>query len=157
MPAAFPTLGLGSPLRRAYGALATAALFAMMGTELGESLPISSFLAFSAAFGQVQTAALSFTAMISSLLAKPHTKVVVENPGFPDARNIFSLHTSDIHLQEVDSQGIVLDTIPDGTEMVFATPSHQSPTTVTMPLTRRLELIEKAREKDFHGQITAQG
>ncbi len=37
--------------------------------------------------------------MISSLLAKPDTKVVVEDPGFPDARNIFSLHTNDIHLQ----------------------------------------------------------
>ena len=87
--------------------------------------------------------------MISSLLAKPHTKVVVEEPGFPDARNIFSLHTSNIHLQEVDAQGIVPDSIPDDTEMVFVTPSHQAPTTVTMPLTRRLELIEQARKKDF--------
>ncbi len=87
--------------------------------------------------------------MISSLLAKPTSKVVVENPGFPDARNIFSLHTNDVHLQPVDAQGMVPDTIPDGTEIVFVTPSHQAPTTVTMPLSRRLELMEMARQKDF--------
>jgi GntR family transcriptional regulator/MocR family aminotransferase len=87
--------------------------------------------------------------MISSLLAKSNTKVVVEDPGFPDARNIFSLHTNDVHLQPIDSQGIVPDTIPDATQMVFVTPSHQAPTTVTMPLTRRLELMELARKKDF--------
>lgn len=87
--------------------------------------------------------------MISSLLAKPQTKVVLEEPGFPDARNIFSLHTRNIALQQVDGQGVVPDTIPDDAEMVFVTPSHQAPTTVTMPLARRLELMEQARKKDF--------
>jgi GntR family transcriptional regulator/MocR family aminotransferase len=87
--------------------------------------------------------------MISSLLAKPDTKVVVEEPGFPDARNIFSLHTRNVLLREVDSQGLVPDAIPAGTEMVFITPSHQAPTTVTMPLSRRLELMDKARKDDF--------
>ena len=32
---------------------------------------------------------------------------------------------------------------------MFATPSHQYPTTVTMPLERRMALLKKAREKDF--------
>ena len=87
--------------------------------------------------------------MISSLLAKPDTKVVIEDPGFPDARNIFSLHSNDIHLQPLDGEGIIPGTIPDETQMVFVTPSHQAPTTVTMPLSRRLELMELARQKDF--------
>jgi GntR family transcriptional regulator/MocR family aminotransferase len=87
--------------------------------------------------------------MISSLLAKPTTKVAVEEPGLPDARNIFSLHTRDVCLCDVDSQGLSPDAIPAGTEMAFVTPSHQAPTTVTMPLSRRLELMEAARKRDF--------
>jgi GntR family transcriptional regulator/MocR family aminotransferase len=87
--------------------------------------------------------------MISSLLAKSDTRVVVEEPGFPDARNIFSLHTRNVVLGEVDSQGLAPGSIPGGTSMVFITPSHQAPTTVTMPLSRRLELMEKARKDDF--------
>ena len=87
--------------------------------------------------------------MISSLLAKPTTKVAVEEPGLPDARNIFSLHTRDVCLCDVDGQGLSRDAIPAGTEMAFVTPSHQAPTTVTMPLSRRLELMEAARKRDF--------
>lgn len=58
-----------SVLNSAYGALATAGLFAMMGRAMDGGLAVSSFLAFSAAFGQVQSAALSFSSMISGLLA----------------------------------------------------------------------------------------
>jgi GntR family transcriptional regulator/MocR family aminotransferase len=87
--------------------------------------------------------------MISSLMAKPQTRIVVEEPGFPDARNIFSLHSRNVSLIDVDEHGLPPDKIPADTEMAFVTPSHQSPTTVTMPLSRRLDLMEKARQHDF--------
>ena len=52
-----------------YGLAALAALFAMMGLALESGLSVSRFLAFSAAFGQVQAAALSFASLISGLLS----------------------------------------------------------------------------------------
>lgn len=45
------------------------ALFALMGLGLRNSLPLSSFLAFSAAFGQVQAAVLTFISLMPELLA----------------------------------------------------------------------------------------
>ena len=52
-----------------YGVASTFALFATMGLALQSDLPVSRFLAFSAAFGQVQSAALTFVSLISGLLA----------------------------------------------------------------------------------------
>lgn len=45
------------------------ALFAAMGASLRKHLPLSTFLAFSAAFGQIQTALLTFIATIPELLS----------------------------------------------------------------------------------------
>ncbi len=51
-----------------YGVAASLALFAMMGLAMEDGLAVSRFLAFSAAFGQVQAAALTFVSLISGLL-----------------------------------------------------------------------------------------
>lgn len=52
-----------------YGVLATLALFAAMGVALESGLSVSRFLAFSAAFGQVQATSLGFASLISGLLS----------------------------------------------------------------------------------------
>lgn len=52
-----------------YVVVATLALFAMMGLAMESGLAVSRFLAFSAAFGQVQAAALTFAGLISGLLS----------------------------------------------------------------------------------------
>ncbi len=39
--------------------------------------------------------------------------------------------------------------MPQKPDVVFVTPSHQFPTTVTMPLERRMELLKLASERDF--------
>ncbi len=49
----------------------------------------------------------------------------------------------------IDGQGLVVDKQLDGCDMLFCTPSHQSPTGVTMPVYRRMELLASARERDF--------
>lgn len=62
------TANLQTVFNAVYGVTATLSLFAVMGSALETGLSVSRFLAFSAAFGQVQTAALQFSSLISGLL-----------------------------------------------------------------------------------------
>jgi GntR family transcriptional regulator/MocR family aminotransferase len=87
--------------------------------------------------------------LLASLLVDADTPVAMEEPGYPDVRNIFSLRTKRLALVPVDEQGLRTDTGLDEAKVVFVTPSHQFPTTVTMPLPRRLELLKLAAERDF--------
>jgi GntR family transcriptional regulator / MocR family aminotransferase len=87
--------------------------------------------------------------LIASMLVKPGTRVAMENPGYPDVRHAFELHTKNVIPVPVDEHGLTLSHELDNAEVVFTTPSHQYPTTVTMPLERRMALLKKAREKDF--------
>ena len=48
----------------------------------------------------------------------------------------------------MDRDGLPPELIPDDTDVIFTTPSHQCPTTATMPMARRHELLRKARELD---------
>ena len=86
--------------------------------------------------------------ILSSLLVKQGTKVAIENPGYPDIRNIFSLRTDTISPVPVDSEGIVVGEELAGSELVFVTPSHQYPTNVTMSLERRKQLLAWAEDAD---------
>ncbi len=87
--------------------------------------------------------------LLCDLLFAADTVVGVEEPGYPDARNIFSLRAGALVGLGVDGKGLKPDTRLDGCDYVYATPSHQCPTTVTMPLDRRRRLLERAREADF--------
>lgn len=87
--------------------------------------------------------------LIASLLMDDSTKVGMENPGYPDARNIFSIMRSNIVPLEIDGQGIVPAKKLDKCDYVYVTPSHQSPTTVTMPKERREMLLQRAQQSDF--------
>lgn len=87
--------------------------------------------------------------LLSSLLVDSATKVAMEDPGYPDMRNIFQLRTQHVALVPVDEKGITLTTEVDNADIVFTTPSHQFPTTVTMPLERRMALLKRAAAKDF--------
>jgi len=74
-----------------YGVFATLALFAMMGLAMEDALTVSRFLAFSAAFGQVQAAALTFVSLISGLLSmvpiyERLAPILVEPPEVDEAK-----------------------------------------------------------------------
>jgi GntR family transcriptional regulator/MocR family aminotransferase len=87
--------------------------------------------------------------LLASLLVDASTPVAMEEPGYPDVRNIFSLRTNRLSLIPLDEQGIRLAPELGDAKVVFVTPSHQFPTTVTMPLARRLELLKLAAARDF--------
>ncbi len=87
--------------------------------------------------------------ILADLLINKDTRVGIENPGYADARNIFSLKSPEVVPLEVDSSGIVPGEAVNNCEFIYVTPSHQSPTTVTMPLARRQQLLRDAEEHDF--------
>ena len=87
--------------------------------------------------------------MIASLLTKQGTVVGMENPGYPDVRNIFSSKTDNIVPISIDKDGIVVNDIKEDTDIIFTTPSHQYPTGVTMSMERRRELLSIAKEKQM--------
>ncbi len=82
--------------------------------------------------------------LIARLLAGSGTTIGVEDPGYVDARNIFGLTGARVRPIPIDHAGMVVDKSLHRCNCVYVTPSHQSPTTVTMPMERRVELLETA-------------
>ena len=87
--------------------------------------------------------------LLSDLLVGGETRVGLENPGYPDARNIFSLKSSNVLPLPIDEHGLIPGDAVNQCDLVFTTPSHQSPTTVTMPISRRQQLLDDAEKHDF--------
>lgn len=83
--------------------------------------------------------------ILAHLLMRKDTAVGIEDPGYPDARNIFSISAGDVLPLAVDEGGLVLDGRLDQCSMVYTTPSHQFPTGVTMGIERRRALLDWAR------------
>ncbi|QCP49780.1 PLP-dependent aminotransferase family protein [Trinickia violacea] len=90
--------------------------------------------------------------LIADLLCDEDTTVGFENPGYPDARNIFENRNARLLPLPVDSNGIAPDALGESLarcDYVYVTPSHQCPTTATMPVERRRALLDCARQHDF--------
>ena len=86
--------------------------------------------------------------LLATLLFRPRSVVGMEDPGYPDARNIFALAHGELRPLAVDAEGLVVDERLRGCDYVYTTPSHHYPTTVTMPLERREALLERAARDD---------
>jgi len=86
--------------------------------------------------------------LLATLLVGSATTVGVEDPGYPDARNIFGSRTPSVVVLPLDGEGLALSTALDACEYVYVTPSHQCPTNVTMPLARREALLDWAQRRD---------
>jgi GntR family transcriptional regulator / MocR family aminotransferase len=87
--------------------------------------------------------------LLADLLVDANTTVGIEVPGYPDARNIFSCRTQRVTSLQIDRDGLQTGGVLGECDYVYVTPSHQSPTTVTMPLERREELLRLAQVNDF--------
>lgn len=87
--------------------------------------------------------------MVADLLLRQGTRVAIEEPGYPDARNIFLMRTPDVVSLPVDRRGLPVDARLSGVDYVYVTPSHQCPTGVTMPIERRRALLARADADDF--------
>lgn len=102
--------------------------------------------------------------LLSQLLITQDTTIGIENPGYVDARNIFSLQTQRVLPLPIDHQGLLISQDLHRCQYVYVTPSHQYPTTVTMPVERRKLLLEAAArndmlliEDDYESEINYEG
>ena len=88
--------------------------------------------------------------LVAQLLINSDKTVVLEDPAYPDVRDIVSRRTDKIETLPVDEEGMVLDeAVLSRADIVCITPSHQCPTTTTMSLRRRHDLLALAQKYDF--------
>ncbi|GGY75672.1 PLP-dependent aminotransferase family protein [Pseudoduganella plicata] len=88
--------------------------------------------------------------LVARSVLRPGDKVCVEDPGYPAALQIFARAGASVVPVPVGPHGLecaLLDGHAD-TRLVYVTPAHQSPTGVTMSVTRRLELLDWAERHD---------
>lgn len=93
--------------------------------------------------------------------------VLIENPCYMEAKNIFSATGAKMIFVDVDEEGFYPKKIPKAVEnakLVYVTPSHQYPLGVTMSLARRLALLDWAQtanawiiEDDYNSEFRYAG
>jgi GntR family transcriptional regulator/MocR family aminotransferase len=87
--------------------------------------------------------------LAAQLLLNNDRTMGFESPGYVDAENTFSVFTSKLKALNVDQFGLIPDKAFSACDGVYTTPSHQYPTTVTMPRERRQELLASATKHDM--------
>ncbi len=87
--------------------------------------------------------------LAANLLVSAQTRVGMEEPGYTDARNVFQARAGRLVPLAIDQGGVVVGDALKDCDIAYVTPSHQFPTTVTMPAARRRELLEAADEHDL--------
>lgn len=88
--------------------------------------------------------------LLGHTLVGPGTTVGVEDPGYPDARHIFLRAGADLRYLPVDSSGLITDDAAlSDISILHLTPSHHSPTNVTLSIARRRQLLASAEEHDL--------
>ncbi len=87
--------------------------------------------------------------LAAQLLLNAERTMGFESPGYVDAEHTFGLFTPRLAPLPVDGEGLVPGREFQACDCVYTTPSHQYPTTVTMPKSRRLELLEAASREDI--------
>ena len=75
-------------------------------------------------------------------------RAVVENPGYPGLRAILEPSGAEVVPVDVDAYGLPPERVA-GADVVFTTASHQCPTNATMPVSRRVALLEAASRDGF--------
>ncbi|MGJ9413647.1 PLP-dependent aminotransferase family protein [Aeromicrobium sp. CF4.19] len=86
--------------------------------------------------------------LLAHALVRPGDAVGVEDPGYPDARHIFSRAGARLVRMPMDSSGVVPPEHLDGMRLLHLTPSHHSPTNVTLSIGRRHQLLALAHQHD---------
>lgn len=86
--------------------------------------------------------------LTAQILLTRRRKAAIEDPCYYSLRDLLIHARCQIAPLRVDADGLPPAAIPQDTDVIFTTPSHQCPTTATMPLQRRRELLERARDLD---------
>lgn len=84
--------------------------------------------------------------LTAQVLLNRQRQAAIENPFYPALRDILTQSQCQLTPVDVDGHGLPPEAIPDGTDVIFTTPSHQCPTSATMPVERRRRLLQRTRE-----------
>ena len=84
--------------------------------------------------------------LIARVVLEPGSLVAMEDPGYSPARQLFIAMGARVAGVPVDEHGIQVDRIPDGTRLIYVTPSHQFPLGMPMSVPRREALLARAFE-----------
>lgn len=92
--------------------------------------------------------------LVASVLLKPGDVVLVERLSHPPAWEIFRQLGARLVTVDLDDEGCRVEQIDalcrlHQVRMLYITPHHQFPTTVSLPAGRRQQLLELARQHDF--------
>jgi GntR family transcriptional regulator/MocR family aminotransferase len=84
--------------------------------------------------------------LAARLLVKEGTLVATENPCYRGATALFESYYAKLIQIPVDAAGLDVEKLPkDGVTLLYVTPSHQFPLGFTLPIERRLKLLDWAR------------
>jgi len=86
--------------------------------------------------------------MVTQLLLNRGRKAALEDPTYYTVRDQLHQVRCQVDCIPVDQDGLPPQNITEDTDVIFCTPSHQSPTTATMPMARRKALLQRARDID---------
>ena len=89
----------------------------------------------------------------SRLLIDPGDPVVIEDPHYQGARQIFHAAGAEMVPVSVDDHGLNVARIPAlarAARLLYTTPSHQFPLGAVMPLKRRVDLLDWAERNDCY-------
>ncbi|GAB3027734.1 MocR-like pyridoxine biosynthesis transcription factor PdxR [Bowmanella dokdonensis] len=129
--------------------------------------PIADYVSLSRAVACKETDILvtqgtqqSLNLLAQVLITPGKTRVGMECPGYPMAREVFAAHGARIIDIAVDEQGIRVGQMPEDLDLVYVTPSHQFPLGMPMSPARRIELLDFAHqhqitviEDDYDGEF----
>ena len=99
---------------------------------------------------------------ICKMAARRGQTILMENPGYNKAAAVFRSNHITIQTVPVDENGLVVASLPENADAfaLYATPSHQFPTGVTLPIGRRHALLAWAQrnsvyilEDDFDSEL----
>jgi GntR family transcriptional regulator / MocR family aminotransferase len=97
--------------------------------------------------------------LTARVLLNPGDRVVMEDPHYAGAREVFRAVGARIVPVPVDGAGLDTARLPRKARLAYVTPSHQFPTGAVLPLERRLALLEWAAaggayvlEDDYGGE-----
>ncbi|MBB2930234.1 MocR-like pyridoxine biosynthesis transcription factor PdxR [Paraburkholderia silvatlantica] len=83
--------------------------------------------------------------LLARVTLTPGDVVVVEDPGYPPARDVFAALGAKVVPVPVDRDGLVVARLPKAARLVYVTPSHQFPLGMPLSLERRVALLEWAQ------------
>ena len=102
--------------------------------------------------------------LAARVLMEHGDRVVLEDPQYQGAREVFRAAGARLHPVPVDRDGLNPAKLPLSARIAFVTPSHQFPTGAILPLARRLALLEWAKnakavviEDDYDGEFRYEG